>query len=534
MSACGIVCQSIDVSELTSGQFETDDNALMGGDSVVATYIWTSLLLTVLLVVCVPVVAAILDIPTAILVVVAALCYLAVVVATGRAFEGLTSAVFVLTLFDIAVTLVEGPGIATVDVVAVDVIAIPLLLVLLYEAFDDGFSVRFEARTIAVFGFIAFVFWTFAAGIVANGVSGAAALMFAIEQLRYLVVFVVTLLIVRRTNAWCAVYPFVIAAGGNLLVSLAQIANGGMLGFPFLGEPPDRYLGSFTFLGTEIATGFYAGGFVGHGRELAMVLFMFIPLVVVVSLRHSWPQVGLAGVAVAASVLSIRVADTDAGWATLILLGVLFGTSLFVVLLIRVKRRYSTMATVPVLGVMSVFWMLLVRLIWAAFESSDGIPLLRTSSLGIRIDEYVAAVNVAIQYPLFGIGGNNFYLVSERYVQRPNLGVHNTFLSHLAATGFVGLFFYLLAVLAALYLAARLAVSATGNERLLWIGMFCAMIAFHAYSSWMAAYHWTVGNSAFWLLCGVTVGAAGNHRFGQVRQNAFQFDSSGSGGRSHG
>ncbi len=513
MAMCAVECQSVDVSELTSGRFETTDDAL--STDAVGAYIWTSVLLTGLLVLGVPAVATVVEIPTSILVVVAGLCYLAAVLVTERAFEGLASSVFVLTLFDIAVTLIEGPGIATVDIVAVDIVAVPLLFVLLSEALDDGVSVRVDARAITVFGFVAFVCWTFIAGVVTNGVSQAAALMFAIEQLRYLVVFIVTLLIVRRENAWCAVYPFVIAVGGNLLVSLAQIVNGGMLGFPFMGEPPDRYLGSFVFMGYEIATGFYAGGFVGHGRELAMVLFMFIPLVVAVSLRHSWAHVLGAGIAIAASVLSIRVADTDAGWGTLILLSALFGTYLFATLLVRVKRRYSTGALVPVFAVSLAVGFVLVRNVQAVVAASDeGIPLLRTNTLDVRLEEYVAAVQIALDYPLFGLGGKNFYLMSERYGLEANLGVHNTFLSHLAATGFIGLFFYLLAVIAVFFITVRLAVNARGNERLLWVAMACAMVAFHAYSSWMAAYHWTVGNSAFWLLCGITVGAAdGEHRF---------------------
>jgi hypothetical protein len=456
------------VSKLTIEQFKAVDNALSVKDSEVDAYIWTSLLLTGLLVVGVPVVAAVSEILTAVLVVIAILCYLAAVLATGTAFEGLTSAVFVLTLFDIAITLVDGPGIATVDVVAVDIVAVPLLFILLYEVLDDEFSVGFDVCTVSVFGFVAFVCWTFAAGVVANGVSQAAALMFAIEQLRYLVVFVVALLVVRRTNVWCAVYPFIIAVGGNLLVSLTQIVNGGRLGFRFLGEPPDRFIGSFIFMGFKIATGFYAGGFVGHGRELVMVLFMFIPLVVAVSLRHSWPHVLLAGVAIAASVLSIRVADTDAGWATLILLGAFFGSYLLAVLLVGVKRRYSNIATIPILTVIFAIGLYLVRVAGAVFQSSsDTIPLLRTNTLGVRLEGYVTAVQVAFQYPLFGLGGNNFYLLSEQYGLPADVGVHNTFLSHLAATGFVGLLFYLIAVLAVLVIALRLAIRTSEDSLLI-------------------------------------------------------------------
>ena len=503
------------MSQLTTERFEVVDNALSPGEREVGPYVWTALLLTGLLAVCVPVVATMSDVPTSMLVVVAGLCYLAVVLVAGQAFVGLTSAAFVLALFDIAVTLADGPGIATVDVVAVDVVAIPLLFVLLYEAFGDGFRIRFGGRAVAVFGFVAFVCWTIAAGVVANGGSQTAGVMFATEQVRYLVVFVVTALVVRRKNAWCVVYPFVIATVGHLSVSLAQIANGGMLGFPFLGEPPDRYLESFAFAGIDIATGFYAGGFVGHGRELAMVLLMFIPLVVAVSVRRSWLSLPLTGVAVVASVLSIRVADTDAGWATLVLLSALFGTYLLAALVVAVKRRYSTVAAVPVLGLVLAFAFVLFRGVQAVVQLSDGdVPLLRTNTLDVRLDGYAAAVEIAFEYPLFGLGGKNFYVLSEQYGLPADLGVHNTFLSHLAATGFVGSLFYTLAVLAVLFVAVRLAIAASGTERLLWVAVCCAMVAFHAYSSWMAAYHWTVGNSAFWLLAGATVGAtARDHRF---------------------
>jgi hypothetical protein len=439
----------------------------------------------------------------------AGLCYLAVVLAAKRVFEGITSAVFVLALFDITITLVEGPGIATIDIVAVDVVAVPLLFVLLYESLSDQVSFRFDWSAVAVVGFVAFVCWTFAAGVVANGVSAVAPMLFATEQLRYLVLFVVTALIVQRTSAWCAIYPFVIASIGNLLVSLAQIANGGMLGFPFLGEPPDRFLGAFVLGGFEIATGFHAGGFVGHGRELAMVLLMCIPLVLVVSLRHSWMHTFFAALIVVASILSIRVADTDAGWATLILLGAVFGAYVLADLIGTMRARYPRIAAVSVLGCACGMAFVLARGGLAVVRSASGsIPLLRTDTLQSRIRGYVAAVEIALDHPLFGLGGKNFYLVSEQYGLWEDLGIHNTFLSHLAATGFVGLFFYLVSVLAVLFIALRLAHETSGNERLLWVATVCAMVGFHAYSSWMMAYHWTVGNSAFWLLAGTTVGTA--------------------------
>lgn len=508
MWGCDLYCQSTDVSGHLAERFGTADNALAVGESEVRTYVWTALLLTTLIAVCVPVVAAASGLPTPVLVVVAGLCYLAVVFASGHDLAGLASAAIVLTLFDISTTLVEGPGIALIDVMAADVVTVPLLFVLLYEFLDDRPSVGFNGRSIATFGLIAFVVWAFVAGLVANGGSSGAGVMYAIEQLRNLVVFAVAALIVHRSDIRCVVYPFLIAVAGNLLLSLAQIVNEGMLGFPFLGEPPDRYLRSFVLGSFEIATGFYAGGFVGHGRELVMVLLLALPLAVAVAIRRAWLSPFVAAAAVV-SVLSIRVADTDAGWATLILLGLGFGACLTLWLLVTAKRRHSIAVTASASVVAIAIWGVIARVLLFVLQSGDGdTSIFRTDTLAIRIEEYVTAIQLAVKYPLFGIGGKNFYVFSERYGLPADLGVHNTILSNLAATGFVGGGFYLLAALAVAFVAFRLIVSTDGIERLLWIAMLCSMATFHAYSSWMAAYHWTVGNAAFWLLAGATIGAA--------------------------
>jgi len=514
MPSCAVDCQRTDVSGTTTWRFDTHEDAVPAGDGDAVTYAWTAALLTGLLAVVVPVVGLASDAPTPALVVAAGVLYVATVLAAGVTFEGIATSVFVLGLFDIAVVLVDGPGIATLDLVAVDVVAIPLFFVLVYDWLADRGPLRPSARVIATVAFAGFVAWTFLATFFGSGPSELAAGLYAVEQLRYFVVFAVAALVVRRTSAWCAIYPFVIATVGHLGVSLAQIANGGRLGFPFLGEPPDRYIRAFSLGATEIQTGFYAGGFVGHGRELAMVLFLFIPLVLAVVLRHSWEHVGLAGIGVAASVLSIRVADTDAGWATLLLLSAVFGTYLLCVGTDRLKRQYSTLALVPASTAVVAFVSVLFygfRAVVRSDSVNSGTLVMGRGAIGVRIEQYVVAVQVALANPLFGLGGMNFVLVSERYIDHAALGIHNTYLANLAATGFVGFGLYLLAVLAVLWIAIRLALDASGDERVLWVAVACAMGAYHAYSSWMWSYPWTVGNTAFWLLSGVAVGGAASY-----------------------
>ncbi|RJT02557.1 O-antigen ligase [Halococcus sp. IIIV-5B] len=494
--------------ELTRDRFDGVDNALSARPSASTPFVRTAALLTGLLAIGVPAVAAAFDLPTAAVVVGAGLCYLVAVVATGRAFEGFASAVVVLAVFDIGATLVTGPGIATLDLVAVDLVAIPLAVFLVADAVEDGASVGLNAGWLAAACLAGFVCWTVAAGAVANGGSETAGLMYGVEQLRYLVVFGVAALVARRTDVWCVVTPFVVAVAGNLVVSLAQVVNGGMLGFPFLGEPPDRYLGAFAFGPYEVATGFYAGGFVGHGRELTMLLLMVIPLAVAVAARRSWPALLAVGVGIVGAVLSIRVADTDAGWATLLLLGACFGLYLLGTLAVRTKRRYSTLAALPVVGALVVGLLALARVVqWIVTSADGGAQVFRTSSLDIRLEEYAAAIRLAGQYPWFGIGGGNFYIRSERYIGEADIGVHNTVLANLAATGYVGFGLYVLAVVAVLWVALRLAVANGGADRLLWAAVLAATCAFCAYSSWMSSYSWVVGNTGFWLLAGATVGA---------------------------
>lgn len=495
--------------ELTREQFDAVDDALSARSAESIPFVWTAVLLTGLLTIGVPAVARLLDLSTVVALAGAGLCYLVVVVASGRTFEGFASAVFVLGVFDIGMTLATGAGIATLDLVAVDLVAVPFVVYLVADAVDDGFVPGFNARSVAVACLGGFVCWTFAAGLVANGGFEAAGVMYAVEQLRYFVVFAVAVLVARRTNAWCALTPFVIAVGGNLVVSLAQIANGGMLGFPLLGEPPDRYLDTFVLGSYEIATGFYAGGFVGHGRELAMLLFIAIPLTVAVAARRSWPALLVTGIGVVAAVFSIRVADTDAGWATLLLLVACFGLYLLATLAVRVKRRYSTLAALPVVVAIVMGLGAFLYLARRELVSNPGrVPVFRTSSLDIRLDEYAAAIRLAGQYPWFGIGGGNFYVLSETYIGQADLGVHNTFLANLAATGYVGFGLYVLTVLAVLWVALRLAVANHGADRLLWAATVAAICAFCAYSSWMSSYSWVAGNTGFWLVAGATVGAA--------------------------
>jgi hypothetical protein len=96
----------------------------------------------------------------------------------------------------------------------------------------------------------------------------------------------------------------------------------------------------------------------------------------------------------------------------------------------------------------------------------DTLPLASTDTLPYRITQYDAAVRMALDFPLFGVGGYNFKLLSKEYDGFRQLNaVHNTFIVYLAGSGFSGLVFYLVCVLLVLGCTNSLRIRRTRRSR---------------------------------------------------------------------
>ena len=480
----------------------------------IASFIWPAALLVGLLVGVVPLVSLATDLPPLALAVAAGVVYTLMILVTQTGFEGLASAVVVLSVFDLGVTLVRGPGeipVSSLSLMAVDLVAVPLLIVFLYYMGSRFARARagFNGRTIAVAALGLFVLWTVASGIVANGQSNLAPLLEIVQYARYGLLFVLAALIVRATNPWCVVYPLAIAIGGNLAFALAQIANGGGFSLKALGETPTVILGTFSLAGSTIPYGSYAGGFVGHSREFTIILLLFVPLLVAITARRSWSSrlFGVAGVL--AAVLVIRTADTDAGWAALVLTGVLLVATLGYAAL-RDRHRSAAVGVLAT-GVGGAIAAVALALVVVSASANAApaipIPLFDTRTLSVRIEQYVVAFDVARTYPLFGLGTGNFFLAIESYGLPDFRGIHSIVFSYLAATGFVGAFEYVLGVTAVLGVGVRRFLRETEGEQLLWGALVCGMVGFHAYSLWDLAHLWNAALSILWVLMGVVVGA---------------------------
>ena len=483
----------------------------------VSSFAWTATLLVGLLVGVVPVLALTTEFLPLVLVAAAGVVYGVVILATRTGFEGLVSAVVVFATFDVGVTLMQGPGripVSSLDIMAVDVVAVPLLIVFVYwiggrVSLRSLRRPRFDGKTIAIAALSVFLVWTVLSAVVANGQSSVAPLLDTVQYLRYGLLFVLAAFIVRATNPWCVVYPLAIAVWGHLAFALAQITNRGGFGLKALGETPTVILGTFTLGDMAIPYGSYAGGFVGHSREFTIILLLCIPLSLAIAARHSWlGRLGVLG-STAAAVLVIRTADTDAGWAALLLTGVLLATA-FGYAALRERSRGVAVGVLAagVTSVVAAAGLAVAVAVRASAGAVPAVPLFDTRTLAIRIEQYVVAVEVAREYPLFGLGSGNFFLVIERFGLPDLRGIHGIVFSYLAATGFVGAAAYVLGATTVLFVAFRRVLERTGPERLLWGAIVCGMVGFHAYSLWDLAHLWDAALSIFWLLMGVVVGAS--------------------------
>jgi len=140
-------------------------------------------------------------------------------------------------------------------------------------------------------------------------------------------------------------------------------------------------------------------------------------------------------------------------------------------------------------------------------DFADTLPLVSTDTLPYRITQYDAAVRMAQDFPLFGVGGYNFILLSKEYDGFRQLdAVHNTFIAYLAGSGLPGLAFYLVSVLLVLgSVIHKFVTDSTNATPALFLG--AGMVALHAASFWTLLYTTPGPYVVFWLIAGLVVGS---------------------------
>lgn len=347
---------------------------------------------------------------------------------------------------------------------------------------------------VSVYFLAAFVGATVLSAVFGGGPSATVGLWFSGFALIGLLSYLMTILAVQNTRLSLseALGVFFIVVCAQALVGLVQLVRGQPFGLWELGEASRQIVATLSFpLVGRFLLGTHVSGFTGMAFQLAFLLVLACPLVIALYQRASgWVRLLPVG-CLLIFVLLVRGSSSDAAR------GALIGSLLTFVVLWLIVCLPKTLTSQPVAGevISKLFEKLIVGgsvialLLYpssaagqissqqvtskpstsptsgsgsAASSESAGlqnqwlleqvesisslaIPFFDLSNLGTRLNQYLAAVDVFLQYPLFGLGGMNFVLVGEQYgVPSPSYTeltypIHSIYFTLLAETGILGL-----------------------------------------------------------------------------------------------
>lgn len=497
-----------------------------------------ALVLVTSLVLVVPVLVLWVGVPLLLILPIVGIVYVAYCYWTGRVMTCLISSFFVLSVFGADIPLFDGPDKADLSVFIVDLLAVALLVAILYQRDLDIRQVLSSKLSLAaVSGLAAFVVWSFVAAAIGNGPSRAAATIFAVQQMRYLVMFLAALLVVSHTQLVVALYPLLISIGGNVLYGLAEVVAGHTFGLTYLGDAGGQSFTEFGIGPWVFETGFFVSGYVGHVRELVALTLLLLPFLVYVGTSGRLRKTVVALLSLGAAAIVVRAGGTDAGLGASIL--ALTATGVLLLGVYSMDRLYSQLRS-ALLSVLAIVSSVGLYRGWFSVGGADSggdglqegpnpttpgpqggtgdpttviadilsaVPVVEINTLSIRLTQYAAAIDIAISYPVFGIGGYNFALLSQEYSLPAKVDIHNQYLAYLAATGLPGLMAYLVSVGSVFALLCYSVLRGEEQYKLLYACLLCSLLAFHAYSFWVASQKFVMPNIAFWMLSGMIVGS---------------------------
>lgn len=494
--------------------------------------------------------------------------YIAIIALIRRPIVGTLAALCVLSTFAADVPLgIISEGMRGTSDTSVWLFELPLIAGLGIAAFE-----RWDRNT--TFSrihwlFIGFVAWAFLAALFGAGPRPLVAATYAFHFFVGFVVFAfVAAALVRGVfDLRTIVGMITITVGAQALFALVQVVHGRPFGFSRLGETGRLLFRTVTFGPLELIGGVYFSGFAGATHALIALCLLVSPLTLAYAIFSQGHRIARAATGVATIglfvlvVLSTKSSARGAALLTLIaiiglgawtvwrdvsaftnvrrrLVAAAFAIGASLVILVSPSQRSGGQLNVPdrtsaadnsASGTGSVNAggaSSGVGDSGAQEASSTGstllksiegaqIPLFDLGSLGIRAQQYITAIDVALTYPLFGLGGANFPHVGVTwYGLRPAQGatgpisnpVHNAYLSALASTGIPG-FVLLCATLAAIVWAALSLVRHQTVELWVGVGVVCALLAYLAFIFWDITFISSIpGTIPFWILAGAVVG----------------------------
>lgn len=454
-------------------------------------------LLAALVVVLVPV-GAVAGVSVRLLLLVGVALYVLAAVALDAVFEGAAAAFVFVAVFNTRAM----PDLGDTELRVVSLLGLLTAALLVYtDGVPEGW-LRRPDRRVVVGAFAFFVLWSAVAALVGNGPNREAAIWYVVEQSRYLALLVLSALLVDGRDPTRVLAPLTFALGAALVFAVdavfagtgGYLVNFGTVGFDIAGLWPSPSLTSFARDGTVL---FEEGAF-GQNRTVVGLAIVFVPLVLACALRsrRSLPLSLLSLLALVSIVASGSHAAILGLYVALVPVGLYAVSRAFA---LAGMARASRLVVPVSLGV----GLLAALAALAAVASGpQNILFVRTNNLGVRIEQYAAAVEVAARYPLVGVGGGGRNVGAVA-----GAAVHNLLLYHLAATGVPGGLAYLTSTGGATAVCAWRCLAPGGRHRWLWVGVLGSLVGFHAYAFWTVSWRWELLDATHWLLVGVVVGA---------------------------
>ncbi|MBX0325916.1 hypothetical protein EGH21_23145 [Halomicroarcula sp. F13] len=504
-----------------------------------------SILVTSLVLV-VPILVLWVDVPLLVILPAVGIGYVIYCYWTERVLTGLISAFFVLAVFGANIPLFDGPDKVDLSLYIMDLLAVVLLAVIIDQSDLNIWQISYSKLSLAaVLGLAAFVVWAFVAAAVGNGPSQIAATIFAVQQMRYLVMFLTGLFVVLQTKLIVGLYPLLISIGGNVLYALGEVVVGHTFGLTYLGDAGGRSFTEFGIGPWIFETGFFISGYVGNVRELVAITLLLLPFLVYVGMRDGLRNTVFALLSLGSVAIVIRAGATDAGLGASILTLSVMGVLLLCVC--STDGVYSQLRS-SLLNLFAIVFSVGLYRGWFSMrgDMSKGtnpttpepqggtsepttttpepqggtsepttiigdilsiFPVVEINTLSIRLTQYAAAIHIAIAYPVFGIGGYNFALLSQEYNLPNGMDIHNQYLAYLAATGLPGLIAYMVSIGSVFTLLCYHLLRGEEQYKLVYTCLICSLIGFHAYSFWVTSQKFIIPNIAFWLLSGMVIGS---------------------------
>jgi hypothetical protein len=415
----------------------------------------------------------------------------------------------------------------------------------------------------SVYAFAAFVGATVLSALFGGGPDALVALWFSAYVLAGFLVYVLTILAVRHGGLSLheSIGVFFVVVCAQAIVGTVQLVREAPFGFSELGEAGRLIVAklSLPFL-PPISLGTHVGGFTGMAFQLSNLLIVTFPLLVVAYVRtRGWRRYLPLGAGLL-FVLLVRGSSSDAARGAFIA-----SILAFAVLGLAVYRPHVSVVPEYLLDardslVRVAVWAVSVGVLLlypssgagrassqsvaqpdggsSAGTATDGtgstgtsgssgggswmreriqsveslsVPFFDLSNLGTRINQYLAGLDLFLQYPLFGIGGMNFVLVGHEYgIRSPvytdlTYPIHSLYITLLVETGIIGFLTFMITV-GFIYLYGYRAARAR-SDALVPIALLAGLSGTLAF---MLLDHFLLTNAAtwaqFWIVAGfVTV-----------------------------